>query len=122
MSEDRQEFTKYLAVYTEALQSETRCQLRHEEPEEGLPLAVEFLCIPMGYNDKEEHQLHIGLCQECLESLIGGEWVIIYCITCNASRWVHKPSQRKVQFRDSTIVLLDGCPNCTGKSSKIYAL
>ena len=99
----------------------TKCQLRHPDPNEEVPFATDYLTVPMGFNSQHEDTLQIAACNECIDYLSSNEWVLILCIGCLASRWVYK-KHAKLDYGNKALVLVDGCPNCTGKTSGVHLI
>lgn len=71
--------------------------------------AVNYICQRFG----SDTELRIPICQECLDGLNSGVWVVIYCITCNNSQWVYKPTSRLNFENGKQIIWLDECVKCT---------
>ena len=100
------------------------CHLKHsaEDPAENHP-AIDYLCqdfgqeasVDFGHAINENFvsfSIRIPICKECVEALLGEEWVLCYCIHCNSSQWVCKKYSR-LQFPFwMHIKWMDECPIC----------
>lgn len=84
------------------------------------PLAVDYLCQMFGFSEEKTitDELRIPICAECIEGLYSGDWVLLYCITCNNSQWVYKP-ESKLDFNPGvSVVWMDECPKCPKEDTK----
>lgn len=82
--------------------------------------AVDYIVQAFGYNGKNQHELLIPICAECVQGLQDADWVLLYCFSCNQSQWINKKlSKNKYKHK---IIWLNGCPSkgCTGKFGGIY--
>ena len=94
------------------------CCLFHRE---DIPKAVDYLTQNIGYKKEVQAQLSIPICKECAEALYSGEWILLYCINCNQSRWVNKNlTDRLYLYEDAVnnILWMDRCPECTDEDLK----
>ena len=79
--------------------------------------AADFLCHRMGFelpdgNYEADAELRIPICEECVQGLTGGEWILFYCIGCNESQWLKK-SLAKMNYQEGTnMIALKKCPKC----------
>jgi hypothetical protein len=90
----------------------TECQLKHNDDETHR--ACDFITCPMGYADIGITDfITIPICKECIEALMGDEWVLLYCVHCNSSQWVYKPLSKR-EYTEK-IVWMTKCPKCEGK-------
>jgi len=90
------------------------CFLKHSkfDPAENHP-AVDYLCQKIGTDDEIEAELRIPICQECLEALLGDEWILFYCVKCNSSQWVCRKYAKYQYPFWLHVKWLDVCPICT---------
>lgn len=89
------------------------CHLKHsdEDPAEDHP-AIDYLCQGFGFGEIETESIRIPICAECVEALLGDEWILLYCLHCNSSQWV-KRSLAKYQYPFWLhIKWMDVCPIC----------
>ncbi len=88
------------------------CHLRHGPTEIKVPMAVDYISQNFGFNKEHNitEQLHIPICKECIQGLYDPDWALIYCIGCNASQWIWKPTSIIEFYTD--VVWLDVCPKC----------
>lgn len=89
---------------------EDLCSLWHHK-DEKLPHAIDYIVQDLGFNDAATQQIRIPLCQQCINALNSGEWVLFYCIGCNESRW-HNKEMSKHEWENNTIKFFDVCPCC----------
>ena len=94
------------------------CVLNHND---GLERpAVDFLCHQMGLelsngNYEADSELRIPICEECVNGLTSGKWILFYCIGCNESQWLQK-NYAKMDYQEGTnIITLKTCPKCYNK-------
>ena len=73
--------------------------------------AVDYIFQPWGKDDIVEFNLMIPVCLECVDFLGQNDWVLLYCVVCNASQWVYKPIA-KLKYGNQNIVWMDTCPKC----------
>ena len=91
--------------------SEEKCHLDHKDNSEHK--AIDYLCQNFKNKYDQLDLLKIPICGECAQALHGNEWVLIYCIHCNRSQWIHR-SEAKLQYgKDVHVVWLDICPWCS---------
>lgn len=112
-----------LAV-TASLETQS-CGLRHEKLLITAP-AEDCIVLDIGRDDgivKEIcYQLTIPVCKECLDSIVDGRWLLLYCGDCDKSNWVDRWSPKyQNQYGDNyNLVVLLGCPDCTNQSRGTY--
>lgn len=100
------------------------CGLNHGREKRGvIHKACDYLVLPFGLKTKnkkkaEEKELVIPVCPECIESLRGDEWTLLYCFDCGESRWVFRETAKN-SYRHHILWLL-GCPECTQKFGGLY--
>lgn len=99
-----------ILTQTEMIAEKTLCGLKHA-PGETIPKAINQIVIPFGFVGSSEviNELMIPICKECEESLMSGEWAILYCTNCHASVWILKSRGRRVY---QTVEVLKACPEC----------
>jgi len=91
------------------------CVLNHHDDIERP--AVDFLCHQMGFelpdgNYEADAELRIPICEECVQGLTSGDWILFYCIGCNESQWLKK-DLAKMNYQEGTnIIALKKCPKC----------
>lgn len=100
------------------------CALNHgpETKAEDYP-AVDAFVVPIGrqlseVEFEEIRKLIIPVCKDCVASLHGNEWTLIYCMSCSGNHWVHRASAR-LRYRHH-VLWLNGCQECTGKFGGLY--
>jgi predicted RNA-binding Zn-ribbon protein involved in translation (DUF1610 family) len=103
------------------LDNET-CGLKHikSDPAENHP-AVDYLCNRMGYTDPDgnavaDAELRIPVCADCVDALLGNEWILFYCVHCGESQWMLKEKAKNGYPEDTKIIALRSCPICHKKS------
>jgi hypothetical protein len=102
------------------------CHLKHstEDPAENHP-AVDYLC--QGFGDKIETNdgsiievpdsiIRIPICAECVEALLGDEWILLYCVNCNSSQWICRKYAKYPYPPWLHVKWMDECPICFGES------
>lgn len=97
--------------------TDQECMLDHKDKE--YHPAVDYLCKKIGYiipdgENIAEAELRIPVCQECVDALLSNEWIIFYCIECNASQWLCRKYARKEYPQDINIIAFKSCPKCYG--------
>lgn len=105
------------------LQNE-HCHLKHseEDPSENHP-AVDYLCQDFGQEASTDvghainetlvaYTLRVPICQECMEALLGDEWILLYCVHCNNSQWVSRKYAKYHYPFWLHIKWMDACPVC----------
>jgi hypothetical protein len=97
------------------------CGLKHsqKDPNRNHP-AVDYLCHMMGITSKDgeeiaDTELRIPICQECVDALIGNEWILFYCVYCGESQWLLKRLARNGYPEDTKIIAFKACPKCYSK-------
>jgi len=78
------------------------------------PKAVDYLCQMFGFSEERTitEEIRIPICEECMEALYDGDWVLLYCVICNSSQWIYKP-ESKLDFKPGvSVVWMDDCPKC----------
>lgn len=109
---------------------DSHCELNHgpeDDPTEHP--AVDYITIPLGDIEKREvqNELVIPVCVECLQALQGDEWTLLYCFDCASSAWVNQ-EYAKLKYENMItkahyhIIMLRGCPKCSGKFGGLYFL
>lgn len=98
--------------------SEETCALKHGPDDTEERPAVNYIIIPMGYDDIEKEKLVIPVCKECNDGLTDPDWVLHYCLSCHASQWTYKPLSRRVY--DCSLILYAGCPKCSERPERIF--
>jgi hypothetical protein len=78
------------------------------------PQAVNYVCQYFGNIEGKQvtEQLRIPTCQECIDGLKDSNWVIIYCVGCNSSQWIYKPTSKLDFPQKMDILWVDLCPKC----------
>ena len=67
--------------------------------------------VPMFNKEKSiTDMLRIPVCEDCIRGLYDENEVLLYCIQCNHSQWVWKPTS-KINY-NTNVVWLDSCPKC----------
>lgn len=89
-----------------------KCKLWHL-PDEELPDACNYIVQDLGKFEVPLEQIRIPICQECAEAISNGEWILLYCLKCNQSRWALK-SKIKTEYihKDKPINWMRYCPHC----------
>lgn len=89
-----------------------RCGLYHI-PGEELPEAVNYIIQEFGMEGAPVTKVRIPVCQECIEGLLSGEWILLYCLQCNQSRWALR-DRIKTQYinKNKPINWMKYCPHC----------
>jgi hypothetical protein len=59
--------------------------------------------------------LAIPICAECEAALFNDEWVLLYCVRCNASQWIYKPLAKRKYEKGQHVMFMTMCPKCYGK-------
>lgn len=93
-----------------------KCCLWHEGK---LPDAVDYIIQDVGYREEVMARLAIPICQECLEAISSGDWILMYCVNCNQSRWVNKHLTKRLYLYEdavNNILWMSRCPECTVKA------
>ncbi len=93
----------------------TECGLSHGKEDVISRPAVDFVIIPMGHKESDiievvDDYITIPICEECIKDLDSGDWIVLYCASCNKSVWVIKELAKRSY--DSTVNLIKECPNC----------
>ena len=90
------------------LQGQT-CALKHskKDPSENHQ-AVNYLSQKMTNSDT----IAIPICQECVEALHSNTWVLLYCVNCNQSQWVHKGYAKRHYKDNEHVIFMTACPHC----------
>ncbi|RLD70375.1 MAG: hypothetical protein DRI98_08070 [Bacteroidetes bacterium] len=102
-------------IVAEAELEGQECVLNHHDDLERP--AVDFLCHQMGFElpggkHKADSELRIPVCEECVQGLTSGEWILFYCVGCNESQWLQK-KYAKMNYQEGTnIIALKTCPKC----------
>ena len=93
------------------------CQLSHgpHPSPEAEGYLVETLKTESGHKE-----LTIPICKECSDSLVGGRWVLCYCLKCNESRWIDRLFCKNELASEKRILWLQGCPECGGKFDGLW--
>jgi hypothetical protein len=86
------------------------CHLKHNDIVEYK--AVNYLCQMLGGNDVVQDLLRIPICEECEAALLGDEWILFYCISCNSSQWVLREKAKKDYSKDQNVYFFINCPTC----------
>lgn len=104
------------------------CELNHGPDIDNTSFpAVDYITIPIGKSKEKDKHLLIPVCMECLKGLKSDKWVLIYCLECNASKWIYK-SLAKLDYVNKSKTLhyhllgIEGCPECSNKIKNIYYL
>jgi len=100
------------------------CHLKHskEDPAENHP-AVDYLCQNFGMETSTDNghatndsivdfSVRIPICQECVDALLGDEWVLLYCVNCGSSQWVLKKYSKLNWPFWLHVKWMDVCPIC----------
>jgi hypothetical protein len=74
-------------------------------------IAVDFIVQPLGTKDKISEEIVVPVCQECIDYLTSGEWVLLYCVRCLSSQWLNRSMARRI-YTTSSVLWMDGCPDC----------
>lgn len=94
-------------LYLDLLQGEVECGLVNCKQR-----AVDYIIQPIGKDNKVEIELVIPVCLECTKYIGHYEWVLLYCVKCNASQWVYKPWAKRTYTE--SITWMNECPKCHG--------
>ena len=92
-----------------------RCGLFHHK-QDPAGLAVDFLHQHFGFGGNATDTLRIPVCQDCVDALLGDEWILMFCIHCNQSRWISRKWSRNAYPPGLSIKWIDGCPECVSFS------
>jgi hypothetical protein len=52
------------------------------------------------------------VCEECVAGLLSDEWILFYCVGCNASQWLNKKMAKREYPEGTNIIALKQCPKC----------
>lgn len=88
-----------------------RCMLYHH-PQDPAGKAVDYLNQKFGFDGNVQDILRVPICQDCVDALLGDEWVLMYCVHCNESRWVSRKYSFHAYPDGLKIKWIDGCPGC----------
>jgi len=83
--------------------------------------AINYICQNLGDTQSKTvtGQIRIPICEECINGLLSGEWLLVYCITCHSSQWIYK-SESRLDFKEGLNLLwLDECPACESKQKEV---
>ena len=92
------------------------CQLNHGcwHPED--PRAIDYLVIPIGYNESQDVQVQtreitIPICKDCQETLYedDGTWLLFVCTNCSHSKWAVRDLLRN-QYPPGVLQPMKYCP------------
>ena len=100
------------------------CQLNHGPGVDTSRIAAtDYLVLPIGYRESTDcdvavRELVIPVCFDCVRSLQGEEWTLLYCLDCGESRWVCR-QLAKNRYRHHAL-WLKGCPDCSNEFGGLY--
>ncbi|MFA5543587.1 MAG: hypothetical protein WDA47_07400 [Bacilli bacterium] len=89
-----------------------KCELWHD-PKEEVPNADNFILQKVVTQDGCVH-ISVAVCQECIDYLQGGEWLLLYCVNCGSSAWRIKELSHYSGEYENNIVWCPHCPHCGG--------
>lgn len=93
----------------------TTCGLKHSEadPADNHP-AINYLCQHLGdqKHGPATSGMRIPICEECQDALGDKNWILAYCMYCNASQWIYRPKSKIQHPEGNGIYWLDVCPHC----------
>ena len=92
------------------LDEELVCQLNHGPYDKVPHLAIDYLCIGLGHDNKVEQELMIPVCNECMEAIVSGEWVLVYCLTCHTTGWINRYLARRDY--NGNVYVVEQCKEC----------
>ena len=100
------------------------CHLKHseEDPSENHQ-AVDYLRQKLGYEVSTDNgnsanediiqvTIRIPICQECVDALLGEDWILFYCVHCNSSQWLNRRYAKNMYPFWLHIKWMDACPIC----------
>ena len=108
--------TYIVGAYIEAF---PKCDLFHEDEFENIQ-SITAISVPFGADGHHSDDLILGLCDRCYSRLQDDRWMLIYCYECNGSRWIYKPEAKMEYRKDTEIIWLRGCPDCSNKFGAAY--
>ncbi len=96
------------------------CELNHgPDTHYKKRVAVDFIVQPFGYTDNGIEDITMRemlgrVCSDCIETIQGKDWTLLFCIECCSNHWVYK---KFTQYRyNHNILWMHGCPECSEKS------
>ena len=100
------------------------CELNHElgtnYDKRG---AVDYIIQPSGYTTSDIGEVAVRetivpVCADCIETMLGNDWILFYCIECCCSQWVYKKLAQN--YCRHNILWLLGCPECSEEFGRLY--
>ena len=89
------------------LETDTPCELKHRE----YSRAVDYITQDIGQHGQLMYSVNIPICQECIDSIIQPEWVLLYCLKCTSNQWINEITS-KLHYCGKSICWMSCCPKC----------